>query len=263
MSSRYYNTENGEYASVTTITGLVDKSDALMPWATRCMAEFLEDNWGEAKGRFHGVFEDVELNSRHDKIDAAWLEDFLKDARFHYKTVGKEARDVGSEVHGVIADNISLSYDSDGVSPPAWTALEAYKNWAKENPLHPVNIEQVIYNHKYGYAGTQDLKCVLDGVVSIVDWKTHGEDGKIHVPESPMQLSAYAKCEGNEDVEQIVVVGLNKVTGKHTEKRWGLEPDKKGECIDYFFGGFLGLLDNFFRFHAKKKLRRGVIDYGF
>ena len=247
MSSRYYNTENGEYASVTTVTGLVDKSAALMPWATRCMAEFLEDNWADSLD-YWGEADDVRV------------EELIQRARFHYKTVGKEARDVGSEVHGLIERFFA---GESLIAPPERSrrAFLAFLSWVEEVGLEPIDVEKKVYNHKYGYAGTQDLKCVLDGVVSIVDWKTHGEDGKIHVPESPMQLSAYAKCEGNEDVEQIVVVGLNKVTGKYTEKRWGLEPDKKGECIDYFFGGFLGLLDNFYRFHAKVKLRREVIDY--
>lgn len=254
MSSRYYKTDNGEYASVTTITGLVDKSDALMPWATKCMAEFIEENF--------------------NFLSTLPLDVLLKTARFHHKTVGKEARDVGSEVHDAIEGLWESRYiHLTGEAKVAWKGFadwfDSYKgdlsiqyNIVKAR-FERLNFETKVYNHKYQYAGTQDLKCVLDGVVSLVDWKTHGEDGKIHVPEAPMQLSAYAKCEGNHDVEQIVVVGLNKVTGKHTEKRWGLEPNKKGECIDYFFGGFLGLLDNFYRFHAKVKLRREVIDYGF
>jgi hypothetical protein len=86
----------------------------------------------------------------------------------------------------------------------------------------------MVVNPEHRYAGRYDIKGVFDGKVSIMDIKTTASVDK----ESCFkQLSAYAKCPGNEDVEQMVVIPLNDKTQQgfskpvvetNIEKYWAL-----------------------------------------
>jgi predicted CopG family antitoxin len=78
----------------------------------------------------------------------------------------------------------------------------------EKHPFETMKTETQVFNLEYRYAGRMDIKGVFDGKISIMDVKT----GTIDEEKCFKQLSAYAKAEGNEDVEQLVIIPLNSTT---------------------------------------------------
>ena len=65
------------------------------------------------------------------------------------------------------------------------------------------SIEEPIFNPKHRYAGTPDLLGTYNGLKTLVSIKrTENEVDNL------IQESAYAKCEGMEDVKQMMVVEM-------------------------------------------------------
>lgn len=75
-------------------------------------------------------------------------------------------------------------------------------------PIDFMKGEFAVYNHGYKYAGRVDCKGIIEGKLSLIDFKT----GSVDETKNFKQLTAYWHCEGNEDVEQVVIVHLNNDT---------------------------------------------------
>jgi len=98
-------------------------------------------------------------------------------------------------------------------------SLENYnfQDFLKKYPIDFASTETSVYNNILMYAGTQDskgkfkeqekpVKDVIYGKVTLFDIKTTGTLDK---NKGFKQLTAYAHCEGNEDVEQLCLIHLN------------------------------------------------------
>ena len=99
--------------------------------------------------------------------------------------------------------------------------------------LQPIKIEQTVWSDVYGYAGTMDLLAVVNGKLTILDWKT----SKALHPEYKLQVAAYAKAlleMGHGDVEQMIIVRLPK-----TIEDPGFEAHTVTESGDELFQVFL------------------------
>jgi hypothetical protein len=110
-----------------------------------------------------------------------------------------------------------------------------FRSFKAKNPFESTEVEQTVFNHQHHFAGTQDLKYIRNGKVGIADIKT----GSINKVKCAKQLSAYASCEGNEDVEELMVIPL---TSK-TQQGWSkplIFPDPK-----QYLPMFLDDLNNF------------------
>lgn len=86
-----------------------------------------------------------------------------------------------------------------------WECVMSFVDWYNEVKPEIIDLEQVVENKKYNYAGTQDLKCKINGEVWIVDFKTSA-----HVwPEMELQLSSYKHADKNKDVVKMGILQLN------------------------------------------------------
>ena len=94
-----------------------------------------------------------------------------------------------------ILNNGDLNLSLDGYNLPGF--LEKY-------PIEFLTTETVVKNHVHKYAGRQDGKGVHAGRITLFDYKT----GEVDEEKCFKQLSAYWHCEGNEDVERIMVIPL-------------------------------------------------------
>lgn len=88
----------------------------------------------------------------------------------------------------------------------------------KDYPFKVLELESECFNHQWQYGGRLDIKCVIEegkgkwskidgvkyGVPTILDIKTGTIDKMKHLK----QQTAYAKAEGNEDVQQIGLIPL-------------------------------------------------------
>lgn len=68
-------------------------------------------------------------------------------------------------------------------------AILSFVNWRKEVNPKILAWDVTVFSEKYGYAGSIDLICEIDGVVHIVDFKT----SKQVWPEYHLQVSAYKR----------------------------------------------------------------------
>lgn len=110
------------------------------------------------------------------------------------------AGDKGGKVHQAIAaliDGGTLNYEvssftnrdgaEDTLSPSEWECLMSFKEWFEETKPEVLDAEYTVWNERYRYAGTIDLKVLIDGVVWIIDVKTSSNIW----PTFELQLSAY------------------------------------------------------------------------
>jgi hypothetical protein len=206
--SRWYTVPNGEeYPSVTTILSVIAKP-ALIVWSAKVERELVTNVSAQ-------LYEDVAGTPRMSKI--AYLNTLaarLGKERAHTKEMAK-AGDIGSQAHSLIEWNLkaSLMYEagpSPHVSDKATWAFMAWEDWKKSVDLKPVFVEQTVFSETHGYAGTMDLLAYVNGVLTVLDWKT----GKAVYPEALVQNAAYRHAlreMGQGDPVQGLIVRLPKV----------------------------------------------------
>lgn len=264
MGSRYYPVEgtDKEYGSVTTITGALDKSDGLIPWAVNCAVDYIIQKGVEGKG--------------HDVGHVIW--DVLQDARTKWREVRDEAGDTGTLVHDELEKYLRFR-KSGKVYVPKKPKDVKTKVWEMVIPLYEaaiakmdevyggyevVDVECRVYNHDEWYAGRFDVLIRAHGKLVLIDFKT----GKYWYPEWGMQLAAYAEAweKGNvtaignsglytlgDSIDSIEVIRLDKETLKAYRKDYS-------EARGSFLRAFLGLRDAWYILKAKKAVRERFLE---
>lgn len=177
MSNYEIKLNNGteaEFISVTSVLKLLDKSDALIPWAlNQCESKFNHLLSDHIEG--HMLIEDVE--------------EYFKSSKYAYKEVSEEALDIGSQVHDIIEQYIKQGKDAIGdLKDEVAAGFYAFLEWEEENIEEWVSSEESVYSLRFGYAGTLDARAKFkDGRLMTVDFKT----SKRIYDEYAMQIAAY------------------------------------------------------------------------
>lgn len=139
-----------------------------------------------------------------------------------HKTISNEAMDTGSLVHKWIEDAIRWKM-GEGEAPElpddeaALNCIEAFREWAKDNDVKWLAIEQKLYSRKYKFAGTADALAEVNGDLTVIDFKTSAKIYKQY----HLQLAAYAQAITEmygKEVEKALILRLDKDTGKHQVK---------------------------------------------
>jgi hypothetical protein len=135
------------------------------------------------------------------------------------QAIKQAAGDKGSKVHDAISailrgeevriDSKLLNRSTDQLEEltlEECDAILSFVNWRKE--VKPVDIawDVTVFSSKYGYAGTIDYICIIDGKTYIIDFKTSANVW----PEYELQVSAYKKPI---ETAEFNVEGLNDVAG--------------------------------------------------
>lgn len=115
----------------------------------------------------------------------------LGQVKAHQKELAK-AGEVGTQAHKLIEWTMRAAIGADAgpkpqVSDKALWATMAFEDWAKSVNLKPVLIEQTVFSRTHQFAGTMDLLARVNGVLTLIDFKT----GKAVYPESFLQSVAY------------------------------------------------------------------------
>lgn len=159
-----YTINNVQYPGSTTVLGLLDKSQALMGWATGCMEKYIDK-------RIHEENQLVEIGIQT-------VLNIVHDARFNYKEISQEAMGIGTEVHNMIEQYIKAvinkeEFDWKGkYKKEVENGYLAFLEWEKKNIVEYLECEQVVVSREYGYAGTLDLVAKLkNGLIYCIDFK--------------------------------------------------------------------------------------------
>lgn len=206
-AGRFYDIEGDSFPSVTTILGVISKP-ALMNWAAKVEREMVLSVSAD-------LYADIAKTPPMTRV--AWL--MTMNVRLgKEKASAKEltkAGDIGSQCHALIEWTLKgeLMYEagpSPRISDAAQWAFMSWQDWRRAVNLKPVAVEQVVYSRIHGYAGTLDLLAEVDGVLTVIDWKT----GKAVYSESHLQNAAYRQAireMGHGDPKQGLIVRLPKI----------------------------------------------------
>jgi hypothetical protein len=273
MGNRYYPIGDKELASVTTITGLADKSDALIPWAVNCAVDYVE-KVAEHFSPFWRI---------HDRE--------LDDARTKWREVRDEAGDIGTQVHDMLEAYLNaIKSGDDCLNVEGTNEVRLLFKSAREklNELGDYTVlatEQKVVNEDEWYAGRFDALLEVEvphtekwegREVSttvketwLIDFKTGGA----FYPEWGMQLAAYAEAwdkarfeclnwEGRisefKGVDRIKVLRLDKKILKAHWKEYGGEKDTLTR--ENYMTAFRGLRDAFYVLRAKKAVKQAWLE---
>lgn len=208
------------YPSVTTILKVINKADALIPWAINEAMKVLQKRIDSGKP----------ITRQH-----------LGMAKSAHKDMSETAMSTGTLVHQWIENY--LLHKPQGISSFDNTSLlnctRAWLDWWSEANLTCICPEMVVH-HPLGFAGTLDMVAQdQEGGLLVADWKTSSGIW----PEYWLQIAAYAVAweylNPGQTIQSAAIVRLPKGGGPaqvKTADRYKLEN---------YFTGFIGALNLF------------------
>ena len=168
---RWYWVGDERFPSVTSIlSGGVPKPE-LVDWAASRVATYVVDHLYEVR--------DLVRSSTNASESLAHIPFRERDA----------AAALGSQVHRLVEERIltgPLAY----VPPEARPYIDSFVRWVSQRNPSFEAAEAVVVNRTIGYAGTLDALALIDGRMTVIDWKT----GSVW-PDAALQLTAYAHAE--------------------------------------------------------------------
>ena len=183
--------------SVTGITGVKDKSQALIPWALE-----------EAAKHLIGCLEDKK------KID----EEQIIKAVFASQEYVEKAADLGTEIHDWIEKYILSKISKKNPAPNMpedeniLVGVNSFLAWEESHKVKFLWAEKLVYSKKHDYIGKADFGAIVDGKRCLCDNKTGNGlyDGVL------TQTAAYLKADEEE-------------TGEKYDGRWAIRISKETE----------------------------------
>jgi hypothetical protein len=219
-----------KYVSVTSVLQAVGKP-ALVAWSARCEREMVT----EVAAKLYAQNKTLE--------PAAFilaLQALLGKTQAHTKELAK-AGEIGSQIHELVewslrAELLQTVGKSPILSDQAQWAYQQFQRWRQGVKLKAISVETTVACHCHKIAGTMDLLCGIDGVLTVCDWKS----GRRVYWEAKMQNAAYRHCVremGLGDPQKGLILRLPKVLGEPD-----FEPVDAGD-EDYYFQRFLNVKD--------------------
>jgi hypothetical protein len=250
---------------VTNVCHIIDKSEALIPWATKQMAGMLlheaavvmPDGQKLLRGMGWQEFENLVLASKtahRDKLEEAgdighiahaWIERYIK-AVLYYGTDSIQVQ----EVLAKFPDN-----------EKSMNCCLAALDWMRNHNVRWLGTERKIFSREYGYAGTMDGLCMVDSCsnhhcckfqfkdrLTISDWKTSNYLYIEYLLQTAAYMSAY-----NE--EERYTKGDN---AKLATDRWIIRLGKEEGDLQTWHAPREDYLPDFQGFALALKLKRQV-----
>lgn len=147
------------------------------------------------------------------------------------EAIKESAGDQGDKVHqgvGVLLSGGTVSMDDafinpstnemEPLSPHEYLCLMSLVEWAEEEKPEIIGLEESVWNERYRYGGSRDIKCRVKSddykYVWVVDVKTSQNLWATHI----CQVSAYKHADGERDVKRLGILQLGYMRNKH--KHW-------------------------------------------
>src|ERR1035437_2061922 len=258
---KYYRVEElgnlVEVSGVTTVLKVIDKSNALVPWASKKCAEKI----------LRTIPLSAEMNEFKELMLAPiTLTEFTRlvmEAKGAHKEILTEAGDIGHLAHKCLEDSIQHAIDHTGgvvlelknipEDEKAKACAEAGFAWMQAHNVRWIKTEQKIYSREHEYAGTMDGKALVDSCndpaccseqfkdsLSIIDWKSSND---LHAEYILQAAGAYHHAEVEEfgeDIQNCFILRL----GKNEEEAGKFEPWRvPAKDFPEAFQGFLTCLE--------------------
>jgi len=181
--------------SATTVLGIIAKPQ-LIYWAANITADTIKEQLSA------GV-----------ALDELQIDSIIETGRRAHTQRKKDAGSMGTLVHKWVEDYIKGEAPAQPVNKQLQISIAKFLGWVEKHQVKFVLSEQQVYSRKYGYTGTLDFICYIDGKMYIGDLKT---TSGIY-PEMLIQTSAYryARTEEfpEEKYEGQIIVRVGKDNG--------------------------------------------------
>lgn len=164
---KFYDAKGNSLISVTGVTSIIDKSDALMGWVAKMIGMYLLE----------------EKKKGNDKI----TEQLIDEAKKEYRRLKVEAADIGQMIHEWVSDWIKGKEPEMPDNEKAVNGITAFLRFQKENKIKWLESERVIYSKKYRYAGILDAIGRKGKDLILVDFKS----SNAIYPEMFLQVAGY------------------------------------------------------------------------
>lgn len=214
--------------SATAITGVIDKSRMLIPWATGLAATFL-----------------IDMVERGEPITT----DAIREAMTQHTIRKDEAASIGTIVHDYAEAFATAKIEGKPLPEipadapeAALNGIMAFIDWTKQHHVEFRETERLVYSKAFGYVGLTDAIAVVDGKLSVIDYKTSKGIYDDHYFQIAGYWAAYTE-ETAGDIQQGILLHFNKETGEFAAHVIEAADNLKN------FGAFLGL------YNAKKRLK--------
>ena len=99
----------------------------------------------------------------------------IEAAREMHGVKSAEAAEIGTRVHAwaqsfINGENPQLP-DPD-TDPLVMNGISAFMDWVDKHKVKFKSTERIVYSKKYGYVGTMDAEAIIDGKLSVLEFKT-------------------------------------------------------------------------------------------
>ena len=150
-----------------------------------------------------------------------------------------EMADIGTLAHQMIVDyfkgiKTDTSEYSESQIGLAENCLLSFWEWEKGHKIEVIITEAPLISQEYGYGGTIDCFCKLDGQPTLLDFKT----GKAIYPEMFYQLAAYEQllAEAGHLIEVTRILRIGRANDEGFEERSVGNLDKHFELFKHCLG---------------------------
>ena len=121
--------------------------------------------------------------------------------------------EVGTLAHTMImaylkVEEVDTSDYSQTQIDLAENSFISYLEWAKPHKIEPILVEEPLVSEVYRFGGTPDLIAVVDGVNTLIDFKT----SKALYPEHQIQVAAYwsLALEHSYEVSEVLILRIGR-----------------------------------------------------
>ena len=172
-------------AGVSSVSALATSRESggfLKQWAVNEAIEFIKNNSEKIDDDEEAIYYNVS-------------EYTLNESKYAHKEKGKEATDIGTQIHAILEDYVKAKmFGSDIVIPEnEITRLfrDEFLKWEKENNVDWVASELLVGDpEKLELAGRLDALAFVNGILTIIDFKV----ANTVPPTYYIQLAGYAIC---------------------------------------------------------------------
>ena len=198
--------------SVSRICGIVDKSDALLIWASRLCSDYLLS---------------LPVKNRTD--------DEVKVAVNKHREKKEEAANIGTLAHAWAEEYIKKGDISIPDDPQVANAVNWFLEWISNHDIEWLASERFVYSNEHNYVGICDAIAVIDGKKYLVDFKT---SNRIRMLEYGMQTAAYKHAYEEETWDRIDGIVIVRFAKDAMDSVFEVAEIKDTE-FDFFFDLFL------------------------
>ena len=163
--------------SATAMTGILDKSQALIPWAI-----------GLTKSHILKYLEGKKT------ITPEELYPIIDEAVTQHTQKKEEAGDIGSQIHDWCEAFAQAKIDGtkepaieDTMPEPVLNGISAFLDFYNSHDVKFLEVERFTYSMIHGWCGKFDTVAIVDGIKTVIDYKT----GKYIYDEQYFQMGQY------------------------------------------------------------------------